>query len=174
MIGLPNWLNKFRKVVSGGGGGPPTGNPIITGQSIGAGTRHDLAGLLGIKITLGATPITVTALGRWVISGNHNSHVMHLRNSSNVDITTCTVNCSGATAGQYLYGAISAQVLSAFGVYYIFSSEDSSDASELWNETDVVTVDPVIADWQSAYDIGGLGLGPANQCYVPVSALFSP
>ncbi len=63
----------------------------------------------------GATA-TITQLGRWVVSGNNQTHALKIYNSStHALIDSVTVNCSGAPAGAFLYGTLSSPVNVASG-----------------------------------------------------------
>jgi len=104
---------------SGGGGGSTT---FVTGQSLGS-TRNNFSGCLGYLFTVGGANITVTDLGRWVVSGNSGSHVLTLDNASGTVLASVSVNTSGAPAAAFLYGSITPTVLTASTQYFVGSAE---------------------------------------------------
>ena len=59
-------------------GAPPAVDPpLITAQTPGA-PRNNFDGSLGFRFTVGGAAITVTALGRWVVAGNAQTHVIRM------------------------------------------------------------------------------------------------
>lgn len=95
----------------------------LTAQSLGT-LRNDAGLDLGFKFTVGASPITVSALGRWVVSGNSETHDVYIRDSGGT-LGTVNIDTSGAPAGAYFYATLgSPLVLSASTDYYIFSVEN--------------------------------------------------
>src|SRR5208282_6372495 len=57
---------------------PPMGGAYVTGQLLGtpgiAGDEQN--GWTGMQITVGSSNLSVTALGRWVLSGNEFTHTL--------------------------------------------------------------------------------------------------
>lgn len=106
------------------GGG--ASNPFVTGQTL-VWPRNDFTASLGFKFTVGAANVTVTDLGRWVISGNSGMHLLSLCSGTDggapTTLGSVTVNASGATIAAYLYGSITPVTLTAGVSYYIFSDE---------------------------------------------------
>src|SRR5438093_342634 len=97
--------------------------PIITAQTINV-LRNNFDGSLGFKFTVGASNITVTGLGRWVVSGNSQTHVVRLFDVSGpTQLASASINTSGATAGAYKYGSITPITLTAAGVYAVLAEE---------------------------------------------------
>ena len=96
---------------------------FITGVTPGT-DRSNYDGCLGFQVGLPAGPgITVTQLGRYTHSGNSQTHTLHIRQGTTV-LGSCTVNASGAPAGQFLYCTLASPVtLAAMGSYEIMSSE---------------------------------------------------
>ena len=96
--------------------------------------RNNYASPVGFKFTVGSTPITVTQLGVWVYSGNVNTHVIGLYpGACGAALGTVTVNMSGATAGDYLWGVLGTPIaLSASTTYGVAAT--FSDLSDNWSE----------------------------------------
>jgi hypothetical protein len=91
--------------------------------SVTAGTvRNNFTGCIGMSLTVGASNITVTDVGRWVIAGDSNTHSIVLQNGTGV-ILSGTVNTSGAPTGAFVYSSITPTVLNAGGIYNLFSIE---------------------------------------------------
>ena len=86
--------------------------------------RSNYDGCLGMQFGVGGLPITIDALGRYVHTGNTQTHTLHIRTVANTVLGSCTVNTSGATAGQFLFCTLSSPVtLSAGARYDVLSSE---------------------------------------------------
>jgi hypothetical protein len=100
--------------------------PIVTGQSLGS-TRNNSSLCLGFEFTApSSNPPTVTALGRWVVSGNSGSHTLYLGKyvgTTWTTVATVSVNTSGATAATYLYGSVTPVTLLTSTNYGLFSCE---------------------------------------------------
>jgi fibronectin type 3 domain-containing protein/sarcosine oxidase gamma subunit len=103
-----------------------TSTAFITGQTLGT-LRNDLNNWVGCRFAVGATAITVTDLGRWVVAGNSGTHTIKLVNqATGVDVAgaSVTVNTSGAPAGAFRYASLpSAVTLTANTTYYLVSQE---------------------------------------------------
>src|SRR5204863_476195 len=63
-------------------GSAGTSTPFVTGYVQGT-LRNDFNGWLGLKFTVGPSPIVVSALGRIFIAGNGGTHTVKLVNASN-------------------------------------------------------------------------------------------
>jgi len=149
---------------SGGGGGGDT--TFITGQTLGT-LRNDFTGNVGFIGTVGASAMTITQLGRWVVSGNSHTHTLYLKTSAGVTLQSVVVNTSGAGAGAFLYGSITPTVVASGDSYMIESAETSGQ--DQWYDQDTTlthTADGTIDDVVSA---DGFGDGNPDHTYVPVS-----
>ncbi|MDD5262304.1 MAG: family 16 glycosylhydrolase [Methylacidiphilales bacterium] len=90
------------------------------------GTRNNWSGWVGFKFTTGANAVVINSVGRWVISGNSQSHVVKLVDASNgVDVPngSATVNTSGQPVGFVYANLTTAVTLSANHSYYLMSQE---------------------------------------------------
>jgi len=89
----------------------------IIGQTLG--TPHsDFSGFAGMRIVVGPTPLSVTALGRMVATGNRSAHTVKLvRGSDGSDVPggTVSVSTSIGTAGQFQYASLANPVVRARG-----------------------------------------------------------
>jgi hypothetical protein len=108
---------------------------------------------LGCKITIGSASKTVTDIGRWVISGNSATHTLKILLASNNSLVASTsVNCSGATAGAYLYGSCTPATLAANTAYYLVSDETGGDS---WYDDCVIANSGIATVNKSVYSING-------------------
>ncbi len=156
--------NTTAYTVSGGGN-----TSFITGQTLST-TRNDFETPgLGFRLLMGPTNITVTDLGRWIVSGNSQTHTLSIYNSSGVAIVTASLNASGKSPGDYSYVSCTPTTLVAGETYFIVSSEFSG--GDLWYDALSVThtsVGTIVDASYLAPSLTDLGVG-AGKSYVPVS-----
>src|SRR5207247_4156196 len=113
-------------------GGPTTSAPInitvnggsqagfVTSTTTG-GTRNDFNGWLGMKFTVGSSPITVISLGRYYYSGNSATHTVKIVQASNgADVLNGSVSVAmvGIPAGQFKYTALASSVILSANTSY--------------------------------------------------------
>ena len=109
---------------SAGGGGDPT--PLVTGISSFGDLRNDDSGWVGFQFQVGGAPLTVTELGRWVVSGNSATHTVKLFYSDGTAVPggAVTVNTAFQTAGQFAYATLASPVtLDVNTTYAVMSYE---------------------------------------------------
>lgn len=141
------------------------------------GSRNDFPGSVGMKITVGAKSLNVAALGRWVLSGNSQTHTVKLvAVSSGLDLPggSVTIATAGKPAGAFAYANLAAPVtLSAGQSYYLVSSETAG--GDLWyDDSSVVTSTAAASVTASVYNPGS-GYVPnqgAGHAYVPVDFTY--
>ena len=100
--------------------------PLITGIAFLSGLRNDWDGWAGFQFQVGGSPITVTELGRWVVSGNTESHEVKLFNADGTAVSggSVTVSTSDQTADRFAYAPLAMPVtLSANTTYALMSHE---------------------------------------------------
>ena len=157
---------------------PPSQSGYVTSQNLG--TLHNTYnGFAGMQIVVGSNPITVTALGRMMVSGNTSTHTVKLvRASDGADFPggTVSIPMSGGTAGQYQYASLSNPVVLAAGAtYYVMSQESSGGDSWYYDDTTIKTTS-VAAETAGAWGYGPgqwfLNGGP-GQAYGPVDFKYS-
>ncbi len=101
-----NWMSEFvydgqmRRRVSRTYESPAAETTFVTGVSLTT-LRNDADRWVGLKLTVGTKPLVVTQLGRWVVSGNNQSHAVRLVGWDGLTVpgASVTLNTSGATAG---------------------------------------------------------------------------
>ena len=156
----------------------PSGTAFITGFTPGVG-RNDFSGFVGMKFTVGSTPLKVSALGRIYLTGNSGSHVLKLVNASDgSDVAggSVTLTTSGGTSGQFSYAKLPNPVtLSANTSYYLASQESSG--GDQWYDATPVTVSAAGTVNGPVYDWPGYGFYLVNSgslSYVPVNFQYTP
>ena len=138
---------------------------VVTGQTLGT-LRNNFTGTVGFIFN--ATAITVTALGRWVLSGNSGSHTVTLYDEATTStVISVSVNTSGATAGQFLYVNCTPTLLVNTRQYALETAETSG--GDQWYDGDSsITYTAAITNVSRAANHNASG-GSANQTYGPVS-----
>jgi hypothetical protein len=155
-----------------------TGTAFIrSGPAAGAVLRNDYSGFVGTQFTVGGTPLQVSQLGRWVVSGNTGTHTIKLVQNNFIDVPGASVslNLTSEPAGQYAYAALASPVtLSANTSYYLVTQE--SAGGDQWYDYSTVTTDPAgtlagpaFQQSNGAYST----LGVASSSFGPPNFLFS-
>lgn len=155
----------------GSAGAAPEGDPFLTSTPIEA-LRSDFAGCLGFSFTTPASPVlTVTALGRWKVAGNNQSHTVSLKLADGTVVASAIVDFSaGGTDGAYNYTSITPVALSPSTKYFVVSSE--TNGGDQWHDSGAVTTSGVATLGSSAYQTGCVGApteAVAGEAYVPVN-----
>jgi hypothetical protein len=149
--------------------------PFITGQSLGT-LRNNFTGCVGFKITIGATDITVSELGRWKVAGNSGSHTIKITTADGTVIVSAVVDMTAGSDATYVYASCSPTVLSASGVYFVLSSE--TNGGDQWYDINT-SVTPTLAATvnDGAFQTNCTGspnaTGGSNKSYVPVNFKYS-
>lgn len=154
---------------------PPSGTAMF--GSITPGTlRNDFTGQVGCKFFC-ETAMHVTALGRYVVSGNSANHLLSLYDQTQTLLTSITVATSGATAGQFTYASLLTSIaLTSGDPYFLFSTELTTGDS--WCDLNTATTFTVPADFLAggAYvNLGGTFVVEASGAvsYVPPNLLYT-
>jgi Domain of unknown function (DUF4082) len=142
---------------------------FIIGETLGS-QRDGYTGTVGFKFTT-TYAITVTALGRWVVSGNSGTHTVALYNSSCSSLGSVSVATSGATAGQFKYVNLGTPVALVTGTYYVMSSE-TNGGDQWYDDNTTVTTSAVgsvtgSVDGTCTVDVNG------PHSYVPVDFQYT-
>lgn len=154
-------------------GSPSGGGTAYITNVVGASPRNDYGGWVGMRIVVGSSPITVTALGRWVLAGNAEVHALKLVDASTgLDLAggVTQVNLNGAAPGSFQYAPLPSPVtLPANSTWYVVSSE--AVFGDLWYDANTVVTTTSAATLASAVYWGGASwrtTGIMNRMYVPV------
>jgi hypothetical protein len=150
-------------------------SPYVTGQTLG-GLRSYSNSCNGFVFTVGSSGITITNLGRWVLAGNSGTHTVTIQTMSGTPIVSTSVNTSGQTAGQYVWGSVTPTQLLANTEYWIGSTE--TYPGDLWlDDNTTVTVGPAATIVGSAYATACPGAPSLNMggphTYGPVNFQYS-
>jgi hypothetical protein len=167
---------------------PGAGTNFVTGISSFGGVRSGNGSWMGMEITTQATgptiptegvvfPLLVSALGRWMVAGNTNTHTLKIVDAAtglDVPNSTVSLNMSGHTPNAFAYATLATPaILDVFHTYYIVSSETGSD--QLLDAGTVLTFtsDAFI---YSGIDFGGSTWnrgGGYNTCNGPLNFVYT-
>ncbi|MEY4602575.1 MAG: hypothetical protein RL292_516 [Candidatus Parcubacteria bacterium] len=152
----------------------PSGTPYVSSKVLGS-LRNDFSGWVGARIQIGASPRTVTALGRVRVGTNTGTHVVKIVNeSTGADIAggSVSINMSSGTAGQYVYGTLASPVTLAANTSYYVISQEVSGGDQWYNDTDTQVFPGAFGTIPGAVYGFGPGQwwfnGVANRSYVPI------
>lgn len=149
-------MSYFYSVASGG----ITGTEVITGQTLGT-LRNDTDLRCGFELLVGASPITVVQLGRWVVSGNSGTHTVRITDVSGNTLTngTASINTSGATAGQIKYVTLGTPVVLSAATNYCILSDEVNGGDQFYDVDTIITTTAVITPVTGAYSTGEANIG---------------
>jgi len=161
-------------------GGDPT---AISSQTLGT-LRNNFSGWVGFEFTTGPAALSVSQLGRWVVSGNTGTHTLKLVDAAtgtDVPGGSVSVNTSGATTGQYLYGNLSSPVLLQPSHSYYLMSQETSGGDQWYDDNTTLTSTSDLtvnnSEWyDTAYHTnagGAHSYGPVNFNYSLAPAVIS-
>jgi len=140
--------------------------------------RSNFSGWVGFRFAVGGAPITVTQLGRWVVSGNSGSHTVKLVDSGGNDVPggSVTVNTSGAAAGQFAYATLATAVTLAPGATYVLMSQETNGGDQWYDYNCGVTLTSAATPNQAAWaNNGGIYVttGASTNSYGPVNLKYT-
>lgn len=138
--------------------------------------RNDTTLIAGMVFTVGSSGITVTDLGRWIISGNSQAHTIYLSTSGGTVLGSGAINAAGSTAGTFAYVHLATPISLTAGTTYLIGSSETGggdtwyDASTTPNFTTTAAAGTVDAAFEYAgtwYTGGSPGSGfvPCNFKY---------
>jgi hypothetical protein len=140
--------------------------------------RNDFTGWVGLKMTVGPQPITISELGRLYCLGNVRDHeVKVVRVRDLQDVATVSVNLASGAPGQFQYTKLGTPlVLETNQSYYVVSKELFGGDTWLDFAGTLVTAAPV-ARTDAAVFFGNGFLwtlaGGANQSFGPVNFKYA-
>lgn len=159
-------------VTSGSG---PTGTEWVTSYIPVTSLRNDFTGALGFKMTP-TIDINITALGRWVVLGNSQSHNIVVYDGVGVPLASSTIDTSGKPAGAFTYAnlAIPCPVYAGQD-YYVLSSEIlGGDEWYDWQGAST-TSDSLLTRFTYTDDyVNFYSFGSGGQMWVGVSFYYTP
>jgi len=151
------------------------GVTLVTSETLGT-SRNNYTGWVGMKITVGASPVTVSALGRIVGPGNNAAHIVKIVDAStgnDVSGGSASVTTAGGTTGTFAYGALGSPVtLNANASYYIVSQETAG--GDQWYDLDTVVQTTAVATVNGpVYGTPYSAFASAGHSYVPVDLKYN-
>jgi hypothetical protein len=161
----------------------PLRTPLVTGVTVGS-LRNNWSGWVGFQFVVGDTPLMVTELGRWVVSGNSASHTVKLFYADGTAVPNGSVNVStaGQPAGQFAYAALGTPVILAAGTTYALMSQESSGGDSWYDGPNTwITLAAGASDVVAAYGsnpppytttVAGRSYGPPGLRYGTVADFF--
>ncbi len=132
--------------------------------------RNNFTGVVGCKITIGSSPLTITHVGRWVVSGNTGTHRVYIASNLGVIITDTLVDVDtlGAPASAFKYVALLNPVVLSSGVEYFLVSEELSSGDQWHEESVIIHSSDATINFSAYGDYGGaLTTGASGRSYVP-------
>jgi len=150
----------------------------LTSSKLGT-LRNDFSGYVGMQVMVGSSPITVTALGRIMASGNSGTHTVKLvKVSDGTDVPggSVSIAMSGGTVGQFQYANLSSPVVLSAGTAYYVMSQESAGADGWYSNDSTVQTTSVAKETSSAwgYGVGQWNAnGAAGQTYGPLDFKYS-
>ena len=114
---------------------------FVTAVSPSSTLRNDYTGWAGLRFTVGPAPVTITELGRWVLSGNSQDHTVKVVDMNGMDVPGVAVNVptAGRPAGQFSYATLAAQVLLEANTSYYLVSQETSGGDQFLAYNNVLT-----------------------------------
>ena len=154
----------------------PDGIAFVTGATVGS-PGNGFTGGLGMRFTVGASPVAVSSLGRMFLAGNTGAHQMKLvraKDESDVPGASVTVNMTGGTVSQFVYGRLAAPVVLSANTAYYLVSQETAGGDQYYNSAQVTGTSMGTIDGP-AYYVGLYELNNSpNNAYVPVNLLYRP
>ena len=160
------------------GGGTTSSGGFVTSANFGT-VRNDFSGWVGMRFTVGSSAITVSQLGRIVVSGNSGSHTVKLvRASDGGDVPggSTTVSTAWATAGQFQYGSLGAGVTLGAGESFYLVSQEMAGGDQWydWNTEIVTTSAASVTAAIYGFGPGAWGsVNSANRSYIPLNFTYT-
>jgi hypothetical protein len=132
-----------------------------------------------MSVSVGNTPVTVAALGRFFVAGNLGSHTVKIVNANGSDVGggSVTISMGGANSGSFLYANLANPVtLSANTTYYIVSQE--TQGGDQWYDINTtIQTTNVASETTGIWSSNGTSYnayGSPDESYGPVNFLYTP
>lgn len=153
----------------------PPSTPFIVTQALGS-LRNNFTGCVGVEFRLTLGDITVTDIGRWVVSGNSGTHTVYIISGTGTVFGSASVNTSGAAVADYKYASVTPFSLLNNTTYYIVSSE--TNGSDQWydlnttytSDSHTTAGQPTI--WAGCAGVISFPASSAGHTYVPPNFKF--
>lgn len=146
------------------------GEPFLTSGAVGD-LRNNFDGCHGYRfLTPSSDRIIVTALSRWKVAGNNQSHTISLKLADGTVIASAVVDLSVGAAEEYHYTPITPLQLQPNTEYYLMSSE--VEGGDLWHSLGIYSNSGAVTLQSGAYQwdcAGNILLGSPGHCYIPAN-----
>lgn len=147
---------------------------FVSSLTTGSQLRNNYGNYVGMKITVGASNITVKELGRYFVSGNSGTHTLAIYTTGGTQLGSASINMGTGTADSlgYKYVTLSSPVtLAANTAYYIVSMETNGGDQWYGNTTlpSLTTTNAAAVNSGVYYNSGWVTYGSAGNCYVPLN-----
>lgn len=156
---------------------PPTSSHFIASENLGTpGTSpYGNPSYLGMSITVGASNLLVTALGRWDLSGNNLTHNLAIFDAASQLQVGPTLSVHLTGTGAFVYASYaSGVVLQAGRAYYIVSTEQGYDPADTLYLTDSTYTTAADATLNGAVLQGNQNPQFSNWQLTPGKTTFGP
>jgi len=111
--------------------------------------RSNITGEVGCRFhNQTGEDVVITHLGRWVRVGNSQTHTLTIYGAALTSLGSVSVNCSGATTGDFVWGALSSPVTIPKATSAIITSSETSGGDS----------------WHNAYSSGAPGGSQVINC----------
>ena len=104
--------------------------------------RNDYGGWVGMALTVGSSPLTVSSLGRVCVAGNAGIHVVKFVSAAtgtDVSGSQVSVNMAGCTAGQFVYGSLTSPLTLSAGAGYYLVSQEVAGGDQWYDQGSIAT-----------------------------------
>src|SRR3989338_7962199 len=110
-----------------------TASVLLTSGCTTSELRNNFSGWVGFQFKVGSAPLTVSQLGRYVVSGSSRPHAVKLVNGNGTDVSggSVTVNTAPVPAGTYAYTSLPQPITLQANATYILVSQELENG-DLW------------------------------------------
>jgi hypothetical protein len=163
-------VSPYRFAAAGGGGGG--GTAAVTSYTPGT-ARNNSTAAFGINF-IADSNMTVTELGRWVISGNSQTHTVTIRNNAGASLGSVSIDASSG-AGAFKYAVLSSPVSLTAGNRYWILSDETNGGDQWYNGDSAVSFTADFSSIFSAYfvSVGDFGSEVSGKNHGPVSFKYT-
>lgn len=125
----------------------PPAKAFVTGTDLKT-LRDDYEGWIGMKITVGPAPISVTALGRYVAPGNNRDHMLKIvQAEGGGNLARVSLSLAGAAAGTFRFAPLPTPATLQAGTSYYVVTRETFDSDQWYHsDTTVSTTDAALCD----------------------------
>jgi hypothetical protein len=157
----------------------PASTDFLTGYALNSPPlRNNFTGWVGMKLTVGTSPLSVSSVGRICVNGNSGMHTVKFVNvNTGADVVggSASLNLSGCIPGQFFYSPLASPItLQANTAYYLVSPE--TIGGDQWYDYGTVSSTIVAVINSSIYSYDGVNwysVSGNNTSYVPVDFQYS-